>query len=294
MNIFLHADDLGLSKGITDNILECIDYGTISSTSIIANGYAFEYAADEYLKRPNVRLTCHLNFAEGRPVTPPDKINLLVDNDGFFRNSFQSLWVKYLLSSEEKRSSLRHQIQLEISAQIDKMTDRIGNKPSLNIDSHQHFHMIPFIFESLVGLHNKYNFSYIRIPEEPFFFYFGGRQPFRNYFSSNLIKHCLLNTPARKYKKILHRMGINYSDYFIGVLFTGRMSESVVDYALSIIPEKNKHTTVEILFHPGRASEGEEIFWDDNEAAMKYYFSPWRDRERKTLTSVNFNKILLR
>ena len=50
MKIVVHADDLGVSKGVTDNILRCVDFGPVRSTSIIVNGTAFEYALEEYRK----------------------------------------------------------------------------------------------------------------------------------------------------------------------------------------------------------------------------------------------------
>ena len=140
MNIFIHADDLGLSRGITDNILECIDCGTISSTSIIANGYAFDYAVNEYKKRSNLRLVCHLNFVEGKPVSPPDKINMLVNKNGHLHNTFFSLWLKYLSGSKEERNLLKNQIRLEMSGQIEKIINRFDKQIPINIDSHQHFH----------------------------------------------------------------------------------------------------------------------------------------------------------
>ncbi len=146
MNIFFHADDFGLSKGITYNILECVDKGILSSTSIIANGYAFDYAVEAYKKRPFINLACHLNLVEGRPVNAPDKVNLLVNNKGYLCNSFLSLWKKYLFSSEKMRKLLKNQIILEISGQIEKIMNNISGNVPLRIDSHQHLHMIPFVF----------------------------------------------------------------------------------------------------------------------------------------------------
>jgi predicted glycoside hydrolase/deacetylase ChbG (UPF0249 family) len=44
MRIRVHADDLGVSRGVTDEILRCIDEGPVQGVSIIANGAAFDHA----------------------------------------------------------------------------------------------------------------------------------------------------------------------------------------------------------------------------------------------------------
>ena len=292
MRIIFHADDFGLSRGITDNILHCIDKGVLSSVSIIANGYAFDYAIDEYKKRYNLRLACHLNFFEGIPVHPADQVNLLVDNKGYFCHSFVSLWKKYLLGNKEERTLLIHQVQLEMSAQIEKVQNAIGAKAAVNIDSHLHFHTIPFVLESLLELNGKYNFSYIRIPEEPFFFYCEEAGSIQNYLGPNIIKHLLLNSLSKKHKKILSQAGIDYCDYFVGVLYTGNMSGGVVKSALSSIPASKKKSTVEVLFHPGGAYNGEEGLWENNEVLSKYYFSPLRRFESEELTGEYLRNIL--
>ena len=69
MKIIFHADDYGLSKGITDNILLCHDQGILHRVSLMANGYAYDYACEELLQRPNLTGCVHLNLIEGEPLT---------------------------------------------------------------------------------------------------------------------------------------------------------------------------------------------------------------------------------
>ena len=56
MKLIIHADDFGASKGVTDKILDCFDNGILSSTRILPNGHAFDYAITEYSKRSKMRL----------------------------------------------------------------------------------------------------------------------------------------------------------------------------------------------------------------------------------------------
>ena len=106
MNIVVHADDFGVSEGVTDSILRCVDFGPVTSTSIIVNGTAFDYALAEYRKRTNLRLVCHLNLIEGKPITPPAELDLLTDKDGYFYHSFTSLWKLHLFGTAATRTLL--------------------------------------------------------------------------------------------------------------------------------------------------------------------------------------------
>lgn len=156
---------------------------------------------------------------------------------------------------------------------------------NLQIDSHQHLHMIPFIFEIIVNLKKKLPITYIRIPKEKFFLSLE-RNSISNYCGSNIIKHILLNYLSKKAIPLLKNNSINYPDYFIGVLFTGNMTSQSIQKALEKI-EKNKNfsddTKIEVLLHPGGASEAEEELWKDYPDLKEFYRSPSRKHEKEVL-----------
>ena len=114
MKLQLHADDFGISENITDAILECANGGCLNSTSIVANGAAFEYAVARYRQTKGVSLAIHLNLVEGVPVLPRDRVPMLVDSAGILRNTFGSLWRRYVLSTADARSRLKDQVKDEI------------------------------------------------------------------------------------------------------------------------------------------------------------------------------------
>jgi len=283
MKFIISADDYGASKTVTDDILDCVDNGILSTVSIIANGNAFDYAIEEYKKRPELRLSVHLNLVEGRPIVSHEEVPMLVNKDGELYHSFLSLWLKYLLCKQKERESLKQQVVLEISAQITKVIDKIDKNIELQIDSHQYFHMIPFVFYAILELKSFFCFSYIRMPEEPTFLCDNWLKSIKNYCSSNLIKHILLNSLSRKYKPILTDMQISYSDYLIGILFSGNMSISMIKAALHSLSKSKKELTVEILFHPFTASREEKTIWKKNKSLMKFYSSQLRCYERQTI-----------
>ena len=187
MGIVINADDYGLSLGVTDNILDAYDNGVLSNTSIIPNGNVFDYAINEYKIRKNLGLSIHLNLVEGKPIMPSKNMSLLVNKDGKFYHSFVSLWTRYLISNRSKRLMLRSQVKQELRAQIKKVVDCFDETFEIKIDSHLHFHLVPFVFKALLELKREFNIQYIRLPIERFFSY-GGYGIARIYFSSNIIK----------------------------------------------------------------------------------------------------------
>lgn len=291
--IIVHADDFGASRGVTDAILDAFDNGVLSSTSIIANGFAFDYAIAQYKKRKGLRLGVHLNLVEGKPILPRERISLLVNNRGEFCHSFLSLYLTNIFSSKKKRARLFEQVKNEFSAQISKVKSCFGNDFILIIDSHQHLHMIPFVFNAILELSRDFGIDYIRMPQETLFFVPLGHNLFKIYCGSNMLKHILLNFLAIRSKKVLSQKNIGYCDYFIGVLFSGCMSEGIVRSALRKVPvNRDANTLIEVLFHPGNALPEEALIWSGNKALVKHYCSLNRRNELQELKSGSFRELL--
>lgn len=289
MRFIINADDYGRSKGITDNISECFDKGCLTSVSIPVVGNSPEYAFEELKKRSKLRSVLHLDLIEGKPLSSRDEIPALVNKDGRFFMSFLTLWLEYFLTQDKE--SLKNQVKIELKAQIDKYINLLGGDRELNIDSHQHMHLVPFVFEALIELSSEYKFNYIRIVKEPFFISLDGESAIRSYLGPNLIKHFLLNKLCGKYAGILREKSIKYPDYFIGTLFTGYMTSNSIKSALKQI--KNKDGKVEILIHACKAVKGEEHFWDHIPGLKRYYYSKFRDQEKEILLSDEFKKLVM-
>jgi predicted glycoside hydrolase/deacetylase ChbG (UPF0249 family) len=296
MKLLVHADDFGNSKSITDDILECFQASSsLSGTSIIPNGLAFEYAINKFnTMHHDRRLGVHINLREGRPCLPPNDIPLLVDKDGYFRHSFLSLVAAYYLP-RKRRAELAGQVKAEIAAQIGRVQKKIVDGNGLYIDSHQHFHMIPFVFNLVVELKNKFHIEYIRIPKEKIFFHID-KNSISNYFGMNLIKHFLLNYLSSKCTRYLQGTDIRYPDYFVGVLFTGNMTMPCINKALSVLEKNGKASdlVVEILFHPGRAAVNETNQWSKYPNLKDYNLSSNRHREKMILMSDECSSLLKR
>ena len=293
MRILVSADDFGLSEGITTNILDAVDHGIVTSVSIIANGLGFENAICEYRKRRGLYLAVHLNLMEGRPLCPADQLPDLVDEQGYFRHSFQSLYLAHQRAGSARRAGLCKQVRTEFRAQLERVADCIELKCGLRVDSHLHVHMIPFVFDVLMELHDELCFEYVRCLAEPFFLTFSGRDSLRNYAGLNIAKHAILKALARRALPRLRSRGISHCRHFIGLLFTGNMREEAVDAALARLEDRCRaDELVEILFHPGGAAPGEEWMWNGKPSFRNVYYSDWRTRERDTLKSPAFRALV--
>ena len=65
--VIFHGDDLGLTLGFNHAIKETHNNGLLTSTSIRANGLAFEDAIKNVVKTcPNLSVGVHLNLVEGK------------------------------------------------------------------------------------------------------------------------------------------------------------------------------------------------------------------------------------
>jgi len=293
VKLIVSADDFGASRGVTDTILEAVDHGVVNSVSVLPNGVAFDYAMDAYRRRPDLRLSAHLNFVEGAPLSPAESVPDLVGDDGRFALSFASLWLRAARAGAGARAALRSQLLREASAQLERVRAELASGQGLCVDSHVHLHLIPFVLDALLELHERERFAYLRMLEEPFL-RVRREGALANYLGPNLLKHLLLNRLSLRAKRLLRARGISHCNTFVGVLFTGNMSGEVVRAALERPASSlGGEELVEVLFHPGGAAPGEEEVWSSREGAVRaHYFSPSRRREREALEDPELRELL--
>lgn len=279
MKLIYHADDFGLSSGINRGILECYDQGVLQATSIIPNGYAVDEALEAYHQRKDLLLSVHLNFIEGKAFCP-EAVPFLVDREGFFNQSFMDLLRLSNKVCGVERLSVTAGIKDEMKAQINRIRPYLKSGAPLRIDSHQHTHCIPVFFETLMEVAMEIPIDHIRTPRDQLFFPTKSLSLFIQSIGVNQLKVRLLNMLIRsiqgKWKK-----GISTNDFFIGVLFTGKMSPEAIELSMKRIEKKsNEASVVEILYHPGQAAANEKPYWKKYPNLWKYYISEDREKER--------------
>lgn len=133
--LIVNADDCGMSHGITDAVILAHRYGYLTSTSLMVNMPASEYALERLAKVPRPGIGVHLNVCAGKPILPAAEVPTLVGADGNFHSPaamIRKLWT-WRVSSRE--------LEAEFRAQIRWAKDH-GIVPT-HADSHNHMHIYP-------------------------------------------------------------------------------------------------------------------------------------------------------
>ena len=280
--IYFCADDYGISKSSNTRIEECLKNGVLNKISILPNGNVSDFS--ELIFEENVKLSLHLNLIEGSPLSKKEDVSLLVTRNGFFKYSFVGL---FFLSVFGNRNLLEKQIYNEIKAQIDFWKNKMGKKTPILIDSHQHTHMIPLVFKTLMRVITEENVAveYLRIPDEPILPYIKSLSLYLKYSPVGLAKQWLLKFLNFINRKEFKKSNIK-SGAVMGILFSGQLSEDKINKLLPRYMQHNKN--IEIVFHPGYLEGGESLIDGCRPNFEKFYYSKWRRVEYNTL--INFKK----
>ena len=245
----LNADDFGMSKAYNTAIREGAQKGLLKSTSLVANGAAFDEAVENVIPVcPDLGVGVHLNIIEGKALVKEQ--SELTDGNGMFNNSYGKLILK---AYAPKNKEFMEQLKNEFCAQINKVRDA-GIKIT-HIDSHVHTHAIPPIFDLVCKIAKDYNIPQIRTQYERAYMVPDVMIYLNRTYPLNLIKIALLNSFTSRNRKLVKKYGLKTNDYLIGVGYTSMMNGMTVACGLSTL-RKKKDIVVEALIHPCRYEEG--------------------------------------
>ncbi|UOQ46702.1 chitin disaccharide deacetylase [Gracilibacillus caseinilyticus] len=127
MDILFNADDFGLTKSVTDGIVEAHLNGVVSSTTLMMNAKATEYAVTMAQQTPSLHVGIHLVLTWGKPLR--NDLPGLTNHNGEFKYS------KHFL--KETITDL-HAVKAEWQTQIEAFLKT--GLPLHHIDSHHHIH----------------------------------------------------------------------------------------------------------------------------------------------------------
>lgn len=146
MKLIINADDFGLSKSISDGIIDGIKGGYITSTSIMANMEYAEYAIKEAIRNNIDCIGLHINLTVGKPIL--ENLNL-VDNNGIF------LYNKKQIENPNLKYEDAYN---EIIAQM-KMIDKYSNGLIKidHLDQHHHLCDNENIRKAIIDIAKEYN-----------------------------------------------------------------------------------------------------------------------------------------
>ena len=287
--IYFCADDYGLSVSGNRRIETCLEKGILNKVSVIPNGEIADFK--NRLTQRKACLSLHINLVEGRPVSNPEDVPLLVTENGEFRYSFMGLLLR---SISPKSKEFEKQIYKELQSQVRAWKTAVGEDIPLSIDSHQHPHMIPLIFKTLMRVirEEKLWVQNLRLPAEPLSPYLLTPSLYLTYSLSGIAKQWLLKLLARINRKEYEKANIPTA-YFMGAMFSGHLTEEKLK---KILPKYRKlaekqNRDIEINFHPGYVESTGELMDGYRKSFEGFYLSLWRKVEYDTLLNAKFKNL---
>lgn len=242
-----------MSRGINEGIISAFHNGILSSTSLMPNGDAFDDAVEMASANPGLGIGIHISLIGERCVAPADNPHGLAGPDGNLPASYSAFVQAYI-----SRRFRMAQVRAEIEAQFERALST--GIPFTHVDSHQHLHMLPSVFDVVLDLARRSGIHTIRIPAE--------RK--RIAPSSRGLQTSILLLLCRLCRRRAAGAGMRVVDHFWGLADSGRMDEAHLTAILkSLRPSVN-----EIMCHPGLAdAETKARYnwgyrWDDEHSAL--------------------------
>lgn len=227
--LIVTADDFGLTKGINEGIIDAHRRGIVTRTSIIANGEVFEHAVLLSKQNKNLKVGVHLTLVAESPINQPDKIKSLIGSNEKFLNSYKAFLNRYIL-----RKINLNEVYLEWESQIQRV---LNTGVGINhIDSHQHLHMLPGLFNCALNLAYKYEIKKVRMFHH-------------DIIRISSFKELVLTFLSGINKRQIKYLGITYPDNFWGLKYSGKVDgHNILKLFYNI-----KHGITEMMCHPGYA-----------------------------------------
>src|SRR5439155_5781960 len=245
--LIVNADDFGLTANVNRAILDGHRRGVITSTSLLANGEAFESAVALARQASRLGVGVHLNLTEGKPVAACLDIPSLVNGQGRFKRTPAGLWRAVVL----RRVSAAH-IEKELRSQIDRVL-AAGIAPT-HLDSHKHVHALPALGKMAIRLAQQYGIPAIRCVAER---KRGALRLLRRYPRAakavlrQLLNSCALTAVSRRWAGEIQRSGVVFASDFYGLAATGFLDEETIREILSSL----RDGVSELMCHPGWADD---------------------------------------
>ncbi|HKT87509.1 MAG TPA: ChbG/HpnK family deacetylase [Candidatus Sulfotelmatobacter sp.] len=237
--LIVNADDFGFTSGVNRAIVEAHTCGVVTSSTLMANGTAFDEAIALAKNTPGLSVGCHIVLIDGVPVLDSTQLQSLTDS-GRFRDGLKSFAARALAGRMDAA-----EITAEATAQIRRIQSAGINVS--HIDTHKHTHLFPQILKPILRAAESCGVHALRNP-------FGPRRPFR---SSQLLARPnlwtryaevrILHAFSDKFQAAVSRAGFVSPNGTLGIEVTGTLDETLFRAIAETIPEG----TWEFVCHPG-------------------------------------------
>jgi predicted glycoside hydrolase/deacetylase ChbG (UPF0249 family) len=181
----INADDFGFTRDVNAGIVKAHRNGVLTSTTLMANGDAFEDAVRLARETPTLDIGGHLVLVQGNALStgkplPKQLVELLID-----------------------LAKGRLDIRKEFRLQCEKIVAR-GIRLT-HLDTHKHTHLVPRVFHEVVRAAAEFEIPYVRLPLD------------------RTVRGLVIAEAF--YRNIARRHGVRLPDYFVGFRLTGSLTE---------------------------------------------------------------------
>ncbi len=164
--VIVNADDFGYFDNVSAGIIDAARCGAITATGILTNSPAWPGRVEELRAYANVDLGVHLTLTSGTPLTTGTR-GLVDPATGDFRAG------KFGVARAVLSGRLRCEaVEVEWDAQISRCW-KAGIEPVF-LNSHEHVHMFPPLFEVVRRLAWKHGIDWVRWSSPEWFDTTGG------------------------------------------------------------------------------------------------------------------------
>jgi chitin disaccharide deacetylase len=238
--LILNADDFGMTRGVNQGILRAHREGILTSTTLMANGPAFDDAVEQAVANPKLGVGCHLVLVGGKCVAPREDVASLADAHGNLPESLPRFVAK--LSSGMIQTK---QIEIEIRAQIEKI--RAAGITPTHLDTHKHTHAHPRVMEALGKVSKELGIKRVRKPVENLHHSWQTMQVDEKGFSMQIVAAGAVRAVAPRFFAIARKYGLTFPDHFLGLVVTGHVSSTALRRMVNSLDDGS----TEIMLHPG-------------------------------------------
>jgi hopanoid biosynthesis associated protein HpnK len=270
--LIVNADDFGFTRGVNRAVVRAFKMGIVTSTTIMANGEAFDDAVKLALANPGLGVGCHLAVVGGLPVAPAADVSSLVDSSGVLPRTLTRLMFKLARGSVPTEELTR-----EFRAQLERVA-QAGIKLT-HLDTHKHSHTHPRVMKALAKAAAEFGIKCVRNPfENPFLM--NRPSPLSDW--SCLKQYALsaaISPGVIQFKRLARKNGLKTPDRFFGVRVTGMLDRS----AIRSIMESLGEGTAELMCHPGE--------YDADLERAHTRLKRERERELEALSDPNLRRL---
>ncbi len=225
--LVVNADDFGFTPDVNEGIVEAHRNGILTSTTLMANGAAFDHAVRVAAAVPTLDVGCHLVLIGGQSLLSP---------------------YKALPTSVSKllAAIVAGQIRIydELAAQVRKIL-AAGIAPT-HLDTHKHTHLAPPVLDAVARISQEFGIAWVRRPFDlPITAARGGAPWLKNLTSSGL------SFLRNRFQRVLADHKCRSTDHFAGFQLTGRFRTAELTQLIAELPDG----ATELMCPPGRFRE---------------------------------------